>query len=113
MWLALWFGLGEKIFVLVILIATILAFELMNSALERVVDLVTEDFHILAQKAKDMSAAAVLVLSLAAFFAGSYLFISYKDQVLPRLTQHFLLNPIGVSVPGVLVLVLGLMAWRR
>lgn len=35
--------------------------EIINSAIERVVDLVTQDYHILAKNAKDAGAAIVLV----------------------------------------------------
>ncbi len=35
--------------------------EIINSAIERVVDLVTQDYHILAKNAKDAGAAVVLV----------------------------------------------------
>ncbi len=35
--------------------------EIVNSAIERVVDLVTQDYHILAKNAKDAGAAIVLI----------------------------------------------------
>ena len=35
--------------------------EIINSAIERVVDLVTQDYHILAKNAKDAGAAIVLI----------------------------------------------------
>jgi len=38
-----------------------LIIELLNSAVERVVDLVTKDFHPLAKYAKDVAAAAVML----------------------------------------------------
>lgn len=39
----------------------ILIVELLNSALEKVVDLVSPDYHILAKQAKDMGSGAVLL----------------------------------------------------
>jgi diacylglycerol kinase (ATP) len=42
--------------------------ELLNSSIERVVDLVTEDYHKLAKYAKDAAAAAVMVSFLFPFF---------------------------------------------
>lgn len=48
----------------------VLGLELMNSALEAVVDLVQPDHHELAKAAKDLAAAAVLVAVLAAVFVG-------------------------------------------
>ena len=45
----------------------VLVVELLNSAIESVVDLVSPDFHILAKRAKDMGSCAVL---LTLFLAG-------------------------------------------
>lgn len=47
-------------------IALVLAAELLNTALEAIVDLCSPDFHTLAKTAKDAAAGAVLVLSVAA-----------------------------------------------
>jgi diacylglycerol kinase (ATP) len=55
----------------ILLAATmVLGLELINSALEAAIDLVTPDFHPLAKIAKDLSAASVLVASLGAVLVG-------------------------------------------
>ncbi|TKB24120.1 diacylglycerol kinase [Desulfopila sp. IMCC35006] len=41
--------------------ATVLVVELLNSAIESVVDLSSPDYHLLAKRAKDIGSAAVLV----------------------------------------------------
>jgi diacylglycerol kinase (ATP) len=46
--------------------------ELLNTALEAVVDLVSPEDHPLAKQAKDVAAAAVLVASLAALAVGVF-----------------------------------------
>ncbi|MGI6755525.1 MAG: diacylglycerol kinase family protein [Atopobiaceae bacterium] len=48
--------------------------ELVNTAIETVVDLVSPEFHPLAGRAKDIAAAAVWVLSLAAALVGILVF---------------------------------------
>ncbi len=48
----------------------VLAFELTNSAVEALVDLVQPEHHALAAAAKDLSAGAVLVAALAALTVG-------------------------------------------
>lgn len=48
--------------------------ELVNSAIEAVVDMVTEEYHPLAKKAKDIAAGAVLVTGLNALFVGYIIF---------------------------------------
>ncbi|MDR2906106.1 MAG: diacylglycerol kinase [Helicobacteraceae bacterium] len=62
--IAIW----QKAVLLVSLLLIILA-ELVNSSIERVVDLVTKDFHELAKHAKDAASAGVLVAILIALIA--------------------------------------------
>ncbi|MBA2795403.1 diacylglycerol kinase [Streptococcus porcinus] len=53
----------------------VIALEIVNSAVENVVDLASEyHFSMLAKKAKDMSAGAVLVMSLYAVITGLIIF---------------------------------------
>jgi len=51
-------------------IAAVWSAEFFNTALEAIVDLVTEDHHPLAKVAKDVSAAAVLIAALMAAGIG-------------------------------------------
>ena len=51
---------GYSAILSLVLFVPILA-EIINSAIERVVDLVTQDYHILAKNAKDAGAAIVLI----------------------------------------------------
>jgi diacylglycerol kinase (ATP) len=48
----------------------VLGLELINSAVEATVDLITPDFHPLARVAKDLAAAAVLMASFGAAVIG-------------------------------------------
>src|SRR3954454_20254468 len=56
-------------------ICGVLAFELVNTAIERVVDLVTEDFHSLAKQAKDVAAGAVLLYAILSVVIGCIIFL--------------------------------------
>ena len=56
--------------ILVIVISVVLVTEMINTALEFVVDLVTREYHPLARLSKDVSAGAVLVASIAAVLVG-------------------------------------------
>lgn len=49
--------------------------EMINSAIERTVDLVTEDIHPLAKQAKDIAAGAVLVYAIFAVLIGLIIFL--------------------------------------
>ena len=53
-------GFAESSILFISLFIPILA-EVVNSAIERVVDLVTQDYHILAKQAKDVGATIVLL----------------------------------------------------
>lgn len=59
--------IGYKFILSISLIIPVLA-EVINSAIERVVDLVTQDYHILAKQAKD-AGAAIVFLSLVTLAA--------------------------------------------
>lgn len=62
-------------FIVIMLIGGVLALELMNSAVERVVDLITSDQHPLAKQAKDLAAGAVLVFAIASAIIGLIIFV--------------------------------------
>lgn len=48
--------------------------ELLNTAIEAVVDMAMPDIHPLAKIAKDTASAAVFILSIAAFLVGAIIF---------------------------------------
>lgn len=79
--------------VLVFCIMVVIVAEMLNTALECAVDLVTSDYHTLAKLSKDISAGAVLVASLGAAAVGAIIF-------LPRLWQ-LTLGELAVYVPAV------------
>ena len=60
---------------LALTIGLVIAFELVNTAIEATVDLVTEEYHPLAKVAKDTSAAAVFVFAIAAIVVGLIIFL--------------------------------------
>jgi diacylglycerol kinase (ATP) len=55
--------------------AVVLSLELMNTALEALVDLVSPTYHPLAKIAKDVAAGAVLISSITSVLIGAWLFI--------------------------------------
>lgn len=79
--------------VLVFCIMVVIVAEMLNTALECVVDLVTSDYHPLAKLSKDVSAGAVLVASLGTASVGAIIF-------LPRLWQLFL-GEVPIYIPAI------------
>jgi diacylglycerol kinase (ATP) len=75
--LGLWLQLSpDRLAVLVLTVAAVLVLELLNTAIESVVDLaIGRRFHPLARIAKDCSAAAVLVASLASMLIALLLLL--------------------------------------
>lgn len=61
--------------IILIAIGNVMALELINTAVERTVDLISPDNHPLAKKAKDAGAASVLIFSITAAIAGAIIFV--------------------------------------
>ncbi|EIJ78915.1 undecaprenol kinase [Bacillus methanolicus PB1] len=59
----------------IIAIGGMLALELVNTAIERAVDLVTDEFHPLAKHAKDAAAGAVLIYAVMSAIIGLIVFV--------------------------------------
>ncbi|RIH83938.1 Undecaprenol kinase [Meiothermus luteus] len=71
--LALW--LEVDLIPVLLLVALVLGLELLNTALEALVDLVSPHYHPLAKAAKDVAAAGVLLVSGIAALIGIMLFL--------------------------------------
>ena len=61
--------------VVAICCGAVLMAEAMNSAVEALADLVSPEFHPLVKKAKDVGAAGVLMMAIAAAVAGLIIFL--------------------------------------
>ena len=59
----------------IICFGLVLGGEVINSAIEAVVDLASPEYHELAKKAKDCAAGGVLLFSIASFVVGCLIFI--------------------------------------
>jgi undecaprenol kinase len=66
-------------------IGGMLALELLNTAIERLVDLVTTEYHPLAKQAKDIAAGAVFLYAIFSVIVG---FIIFIPRIL-KLIFHF------------------------
>ena len=78
--LALW--LRVNLIPILLCSALVLSLELINSALESLVDLASPSFHPLAKRVKDTAAAAVLLAAIMAAVVG---FISLSPALLEKL----------------------------
>ncbi|OCS94595.1 diacylglycerol kinase family protein [Caryophanon latum] len=61
--------------IIVLVVFGMFTVEMINSAIERVVDLASPEHHELAKAAKDIAAGAVLVFSIASVIIGVLIFL--------------------------------------
>ncbi len=61
--------------ILVIVIAAVISIEMINTAIEAIVDLASPTYHPLAKVAKDVAAGSVLVFAVASVIIGGLIFI--------------------------------------
>ena len=79
------FGITRMEWVAVVLcIGLVVGAELMNTAIERLVDLVSPQRHPLAGQVKDIAAAAVLVCAATAIVVGAVVFFPYLVRLFLR-----------------------------
>ena len=72
------FGISRPEWMVVLLcIGTVIAAELFNSAIERLVDMVSPEWQKIAGEVKDIAAGAVLITAIAAAIVGMIVFLPY------------------------------------
>ncbi len=110
--LVLWIGLVTKLsksemVILLFTVSLVLVAEMINTAVEAVVDLVTETYHPLAKTAKDIAAGAVLVTAVNALVVGFLIFFTDKHIDQLRLNIHNRsVDPIISITVGIVVMLL-------
>ncbi|MEW6189883.1 MAG: diacylglycerol kinase [Actinomycetota bacterium] len=80
--------------------------ELINTAIEFAIDVVTTTFDPLAKIAKDIAAAAVLVASLNAVFLGYLIFFKRLNPYTLRILQAVRHSSIHITCIGILLVIL-------
>ncbi|WP_453994902.1 diacylglycerol kinase family protein [Bacillus nitroreducens] len=63
--------------IILLVVGGMFSIELVNTAIEKVVDLVTSEYHPLAKKAKDIAAGAVLIYAILSVIVGLIIFLPY------------------------------------
>ena len=72
------FGINPAELCIILLVSgLVLSLEIINTALEMMVDFISPDFHNKAGMIKDLSAAAVLLAAIIAVFTGLIIFSKY------------------------------------
>ncbi len=84
-------------------IGLVLLAEVINTSVEILVDLATAEYHPLAQRAKDVTAGAVLLSSIVAIIVGFFLFVSRLTAPVERGMNWLTVMPWQISLLSVLV----------
>jgi diacylglycerol kinase (ATP) len=103
---ALMVGMDKRdVILLLVCIVLVISAEMVNTAIETVVDMVTQQYHPLAKLAKDVAAGAVMVCSLNAVIVGLLLFLDNKNIQKIQVGVRFQSPDVTiVVVVGILVL---------
>ena len=80
--------------VLIIILALVMGSEMINTAVEKLVDLASSSYNNLAKIAKDVAAGAVLVFSIASI--GVALCLFYDVEAFKRIFDYFSTHIIGL-----------------
>lgn len=105
--LSLFFDFSRGEFLLLLFsISLVVVAEMFNTAFERVVDLITEDYHPLGRLVKDVAAGAVLIAALNSLVVGYLLFFdrlsSYTEFILFKIRR----SPIHLTFVALLVVII-------
>ena len=74
--LGFWMAISPTEWVAIIVcIAFVLAMEMINTAIEKLSDVVQQGFHPGIKKVKDIAAGAVLVAAMGSLFVGAVIFL--------------------------------------
>lgn len=74
--------------ILLICIGLVISLEMMNCAIEEIVNFISPGFHEKAGKIKDMSAGAVLIMSVFALIIGIIILGKYFLEFMYNLTNN-------------------------
>lgn len=92
--------------ILLFAISLVLTLEMINTAIEKTVDLITKEYHPFARIAKDISAGAVLIAAANALIVGYLLFFDRLNQFSEVLLFKIKRSPIHLTFIALLLVIL-------
>jgi diacylglycerol kinase (ATP) len=100
LFLSLYLPLSKlEVLLLFVTIILVIFAELINTAIEKIVDMVTEEFHPLAKIAKDVAAGAVLLTAGLACVIGISIFYPYLNLLFLKLWKGAYYTPdFGIAI---------------
>ncbi|NLY88276.1 MAG: phosphatase PAP2 family protein [Firmicutes bacterium] len=97
--LSLWFRISKGEFLLVLTaIFLVLITEMINTAVEVTIDLITDRYHPLAAAAKNLAAGAVILAAVYAVITGYIVFFPRFDPLIPQVVAAVGDSPVYLSL---------------
>ncbi len=105
--LSLFFRLSKlEILVLFFTISLVIITEMLNTSIEATIDLITDQYHVLAKIAKNVAAGAVLIASLNAILVAYIIFFDKLNLVTEIVLNRVRQMPIHVTFISLIIVVL-------
>lgn len=92
-----------KYTILLIIIGIVMMAEMFNSAIENLIDLCSKDYNATAKIAKDVSAGAVLIISIASAVIGVMFFHDFSAYI--KMWAFFCVHPILIFLLGICTII--------
>ena len=101
-----------EILMLLTAIAFVIVTEMINTAIEVAIDMITREYHPLAAIAKNVAAGAVLVSSVLAVIVGYLIFFPKFEALIPRVIVSLQKAPSYLSLIAILLTVVLVVAGK-
>lgn len=105
--LSLFFNFTRLEFLLLFLtISLVIISEMINTAIENVIDLITKEYHPLAKVAKDVAAGAVLISSINAIIVAYLLFFDRVSNYASMVIHKIVNSPIHLTFISLILVII-------
>ncbi len=95
---SLWFHITKEEFLLVLTaIFLVLVAEIINTAIEVTIDLITRDYHPLAAVAKNVAAGGVMLTAVMAVVIGYIVFFPRVNPLIPKIVEILRNSPVYLT----------------
>ncbi|MEC9488541.1 MAG: diacylglycerol kinase [Halanaerobium sp.] len=95
-----------ELILLMLTIVLVIITEMINTAVENVVDMITKEYHPLARVAKNVAAGAVLVTSANSILVGYFIFFHKIDRFTINLIRRIKTEPLHVVFISSVIIIL-------
>lgn len=95
-----------ELLVLLFTISLVIITEMINTAIEKTVDIITEEFHPLAKIAKDVAAASVLVAAINSLMVGYLLFFYRVNPFTKSILFKIRSSPVHLTFICILIIII-------